>query len=159
MNAIFDKMNKSQFNLLSIFIPIISDVYICFYLFKKFIDKEMFEKTLGTAFSLVEKSNPSIMSQGVPDNFTAQLWDTYLTSFWGLMAFYLILHGITFLLSYKGKKLATSYVYLYSASASLLMLVFSIFTKASWFNLGFFILGILHLINVMGFKYFKKSEE
>lgn len=159
MNKLFEKLTAAQFKMVNILIPVISDIYICFYLYIKFIDHEFFKKSMSVAIELVKSTNPTLMSDSIPSEFIDELWIKYTTTFFTLIAFYIIIHSLIFFFSYLGKKYCLNYINFYSKSASFLMIIFSIFSKFSLFNLGFIFIGILHIFNFSGMKYFKIQEE
>lgn len=156
MKKLFEKLSLAQFKLLSIFIAFVSDVYICTYIYKTFIDKEYFDKSLEVAFQLVKHSNPNVYdpSLATPE-FFAMMWERYHQIIVSMLALYLVIHGLIFLAAKFDKKMARSYIKFYSASASALMILFSLFGLGNPWNIGFLILGIIHLFNYKGIKYFK----
>lgn len=158
MNNLFKRLTAAQFRILNIAIAAFSDLYIIIYLYLTFIDRAYFNKSLGFAFGLIKQGNPNLAGK-MPVDMIDQLWGQYLLAFWGMILIYVFIHSVIFVLSLKQKKFATSYINFYSKSASFLMIIFAVFTGINLVNLGFLLLGILHIINFSGMKYFKRSEE
>jgi predicted membrane protein len=109
MKRIYDNLNPKKFRFLSTVLLILCDFMILGFLYRKFTNKEMFERILGLTF----KINPQLNSRDLTPALSAQLYELLTNSLLSSLCLVLLYHFFIYIMWSKEKKFAANYIALY----------------------------------------------
>ena len=160
MNSLYNNLNEKKFKVLTIIFCFLSDIFIIGHLVLSFGEQEKFQQSLELALKMMEKQNPGISNQ-LPPNFAAELWQMMLSTVIGIVCFYLLFHSVIYVAHHYKKGFARGYIKFYSWTGGILMGLYALINFTSSAVL-FLIPSTLLMYVALGMKRFpeiKKTEE
>ncbi len=146
----FVGLNPKLFKTLTIFYGILGDILICFYIWNKFSDKDLFFKVMSSIFPLELNA--------FDDQFRDQLYQLNIQNLKALLGLYLFLHAVVYVCHILDRKFTKTYLKFFSWVAAPCCLSFglvSLFERSGFLNGLFFVQGLLYLYIALGFYYRK----
>tara|TARA_Y100000768_G_scaffold379395_1_gene355088 strand:+ start:4923 stop:5393 length:471 start_codon:yes stop_codon:yes gene_type:complete len=155
MKQLYNNLNIKSFKLISTICLLIADIGIYIYLYLKFSDKEVFQKSM----KIVMANYPDAANQLTPE-FEIQLYNLMINTLLTMLALVFLYHGIIYFLWNKGKKFGHSYLMFYTIIAAPGSLLIGLTTLPGNFLHGLFwiAVGLLYGFVLMGLGTFKSSK-
>jgi hypothetical protein len=109
MNKVYANLDAKKFRTLSTALLLLCDFMILGFLYKKFTDKDMFNRLLG----LTAKINPQINSSDLTPALSSQLYELMTNFLLTALCVVLLYHLFIYFFWVKEKKFAANYIALY----------------------------------------------
>jgi hypothetical protein len=109
MKRLYENLDAKKFRSVSALLLLLCDFMILFFLYKKFTDKNMFERMLSLTF----KINPQLNSTDLTPALSSQLYQLLTNSLLTALCVVLLYHIFIYYMWLKEKKFAANYIALY----------------------------------------------
>lgn len=109
MKRLYENLDAKKFRSASALLLLLCDFMILFFLYKKFTDKNMFERMLSLTF----KINPQLNSTDLTPALSSQLYQLLTNSLLTALCVVLLYHIFIYYMWLKEKKFAANYIALY----------------------------------------------
>lgn len=154
MEKIFKTLSFEQFMKASTIFMMMGDLALFFYIYIKFSDKAIIDKSLSIVMSQYQEAGASI-----PNDFAAQIYQLWHNSLIMLLIFAALAHFLIYFFYFKRKRMALSYVKIYSALGmiALALLVFSALSYSFLLALVLVLGAVMYFTTYQGFHYYKKD--
>lgn len=155
MRQLYSKLTTKSYKLISTACLLIADISIYTYLYLKFSNKEMFQKSM----KIVMQNYPSASGQ-ISANDEMQLYQLMVNTLLTMLALVFVYHGIVYFLWNKGKKFGHSYLVFYTVVAGPGCMLLGLSSLSGSFLSGLFWLGVgaLYSFVLMGINNFKETK-
>jgi hypothetical protein len=157
MDSLYKHLNEKKFKILTILFCILADAFIVAHIVMSIGNQAQFEKTMANSMEIVQQNNPELVGQ-LPPNFVAELWQVMITTMVGVIALYLLFHGLIYFMHHYKKGFARGYIAFYSWTGSVLMLLYSLVNVTTLTKAMFIIPGLMLLYVAIGLQKFPHSK-
>ncbi len=155
MKQLYNNLTTKSFKLISTVCLLIADLSIYTYLYFKFSDKEVFQKSM----EIVMKAYPDASGQVTPD-FERQLYSLMINTLLTMLAIAFVYHALVYALWNKGKKFGHSYLAFYTIVAGPACILIGLSGLSSDFLAALFwlVVGCLYTFVLLGLNTFKEIK-
>lgn len=155
MDKIYGQLNKESFKKSAILAIMIGDIALIAYLYNKFSDKVVFQKSLD----LVLQTMPDARNQ-LPPDFQQQLYSMMMNALVVLLTLVFVYHLFVNFLWFKDSYVARGYLKLYAWTAGPLCSLSGVLSLVSspLFGLFFLFVGAVFLYVAIGMGYFPEEN-
>ena len=156
MNKIYSSLNQHSFKKAAIIALIAGDIGILTYLYLKFSDRDLFQKSLD----LVLQAMPIDQGGNFHPEMQSQLYSLMINALITMLILVFLYHLFVNFLWHKGKFIARGYLQVYAWTAGPLLAISGLFSLFSnpLLSLFFFLMSTLFLFVALGMKYFPEKN-
>lgn len=147
-----------DFKKISIFICVIGDLLLCYYIWSLFSDFSHFKVQVNHSLDIL-KSIPEFSRGNLPSNFHSQIHGMVMNSLKLILAGFIVIHSLIYTFFYLEKNFALKYIrmMIWPAAVSSFLIGFAEMKNFN-FTYLFFLIGVLYIYAALHLKKIRNDE-